>query len=645
MAWYNKYRPTKFEEVIGQELVKSVLEKALEKNRIKHAYLFSGPKGVGKTTLARIFANSLNEVENKPETTMDIVEMDAASNTGIDDIRQLIESAQNPPISGNYKIYIIDEVHMLSKSAMNALLKILEEPPKYLVFLLATTNPEKLLPTVLSRLTKLNLTNHTAEDIQSNLKQISEKEGLKVEDKALKLIAKRSGGGQRDAINLLETVASYGLDEYTVDQVSEFLGLLPEEEMENLAEVLLTEDNNEPLKQIIVRMEAKGFDGETFLAEFLEFLIDKSFEGVSDFESLILPTAEVLDLKLPVTSLTSAIAILTAKVNEKSVSVKKKPKIKLQTSQNNPSPLRGQPLKKGQEENNNPSPLLREVPPQGGGGLGDLPHSEGVVSNLQNPQNASHFDPLEGVDTPNIKDVDPLEGVNELSGTKTPHSGEMSEGQRGWGDLEEVGNQKEVSETQILQVLKSLSGNPKCPPAYRMFMGDLGVEKLSDSKIKVTVSSGIFQVTLRSSVVINLIKEELKKQFGQDFEVETGLRNGKPSQIEDQNSSVFSDDVDNSGFMPPEEIEQSSFSSEDVVFGESEGGSFSSGEVGFSSEQSKPEQTSDYSHIEKGEIFYKIYKKLPENIDPQKIGVINHISLPEEPEKWDDNTADMFDFE
>jgi DNA polymerase III delta prime subunit len=270
MAWYNTYRPQTFDDVIGQELVKSVLENSLLKNKIKHAYLLNGPKGVGKTTLARIFANQLNSIATKPESKIDIIEMDAASNTGIDDIRQLIESAKIPPISGKYKVFIIDEVHMLSKSAMNALLKILEEPPTYIVFLLATTNPEKLIPTVLSRLTKLNLSSHTEQDIISRLSYIAKQEKLNIDESSLKIIAKRSGGSQRDAINLMETLSAYELDKY----------------------------------------DKTGMDGESVLIQLLDFLLSKSFAGDESGDPLIPPITSLLQSKLPITSVSAVLALL-----------------------------------------------------------------------------------------------------------------------------------------------------------------------------------------------------------------------------------------------------------------------------------------------------------------------------------------------
>ncbi|MBC7472582.1 MAG: DNA polymerase III subunit gamma/tau [candidate division SR1 bacterium] len=320
MAWYNTYRPQTFEDVIGQTLVKSVLQNSLIRNKIKHAYLLNGPKGVGKTTIARIFANKLNDIATKPESRIDIIEMDAASNTGIDDIRQLIESAKIPPISGKFKIFIIDEVHMLSKSAMNALLKILEEPPTYIVFLLATTNPEKLIPTVLSRLTKLNLSAHTEQDIISRLKFIAEQEKLNIDEASLKIIAKRSTGSQRDAINLMETLSAYELDTYNKNNTAELLGLLPEELLNEISKKIIQKkfDTN-----LISLLEKTGMDGESVLIQLLEYLLDKSFTGDETFDALVPPIASLLESKLPITSVSAVLALLqiTMKnINSQSVS-------------------------------------------------------------------------------------------------------------------------------------------------------------------------------------------------------------------------------------------------------------------------------------------------------------------------------------
>jgi DNA polymerase III subunit gamma/tau len=317
MTWYNKYRPTDFDDVIGQDLVKSVLKNSIAKNKIKHAYLFNGSKGIGKTTLARIFAAKICQTSENPEASIDIVEMDAASNTGIDDVRDLIESANNPPLVAPYKIYIIDEVHMLSKPAMNALLKILEEPPTHIVFLLATTNPEKLIPTVLSRLTKLNLSAHTIDGLMERLKYISSQEGVPVTDEGLLLLARRAGGSQRDSINLLETISSFELENYTENDVAQLIGALPTDTLRELSNDISTGKISPTL---LTELQNTGLDGDTLLAQLLEFLLDESFGGRNKYDDIIFPLAEVIDLKLPLSTIISSLALLQVRIT-----IKKKP--------------------------------------------------------------------------------------------------------------------------------------------------------------------------------------------------------------------------------------------------------------------------------------------------------------------------------
>jgi DNA polymerase III subunit gamma/tau len=451
MAWYNTYRPQTFDDVIGQELVKSVLQNSLLKDKIKHAYLLNGPKGVGKTTLARIFANQLNDIATKSESKIDIIEMDAASNTGIDDIRQLIESAKIPPISGKYKIFIIDEVHMLSKSAMNALLKILEEPPTYIVFLLATTNPEKLIPTVLSRLTKLNLSAHTEQDIISRLQYIASKEKLTIDESALKIIAKRSGGSQRDAINLMETLSAYELDKYNKNNTAELLGLLPEELMEQVSYKIFEGHFD---TELINLLEKTGIDGESMLVQLLEFLLDKSFDGDNNLDSLVLPVASLLEAKLPVTNIVSVLALVQVKLNSSSLA---------------PLPIKSTPAILAQ-------PIVQKLPP--------------TLTEEPAPKKS----------TVSIKpSIQPLESEAKPKPEKVINPVETQLGS------------DEASVDSVKSTITTLSKDSASPPIFKMLVPDLVVEKVEGLAVTFSVSNGIFVAQLGSEKLQTWLKEKLNQ--------------------------------------------------------------------------------------------------------------------------------------
>ena len=285
-ALYRKWRPRSLSEVVGQNHVTQTLDNALRSSRIVHAYLFSGPRGTGKTSTARILAKAVNclaELERKPcnecqmcqaiddGRAMDLIEIDAASNTGVDDIRSLRERIQFAPSEAQYKFYIIDEVHMLSGSAFNALLKTLEEPPPHAILVLATTEPHKIPPTVLSRCQRFDFRPIPLEDMIDRLQQIAAEEGLNTQDEALELIARQSTGSMRDAESLLDQLSSYGLGEITLEQVQAMLGTVSSRAVIELVNDLATRDVASGLGHIGQAI-AHGADARQLNKDLLEYL-------------------------------------------------------------------------------------------------------------------------------------------------------------------------------------------------------------------------------------------------------------------------------------------------------------------------------------------------------------------------------------
>ena len=263
-ALYRTYRPSTFEEVAGQEHIVKTLKNALATGKLAHAYLFAGPRGTGKTTMAKLLAKALNcdegighqcnECKNCKAiiegTHPDVLELDAASNNGVDEIRELIDKVKYGTILGRYKVYIIDEVHMLSTGAFNALLKTLEEPPEHVIFILATTEPHKILPTILSRCQRYDFTKLSDKDIKNRIKSVLEHEGVTYNDEAVDIIISLADGGMRDALSILDQVLAYSGNKLDVQDILDIFALESKEEKIALLNAIIQKDVSDVLSRI-----------------------------------------------------------------------------------------------------------------------------------------------------------------------------------------------------------------------------------------------------------------------------------------------------------------------------------------------------------------------------------------------------------
>ena len=285
-----KYRPTHFKDVVGQEAITNTLESAIEKNHLAQALLFTGPRGVGKTTCARILAKKINQdgSENENEDfAFNIFELDAASNNSVDDIRNLIDQVRIPPQVGNYKVYIIDEVHMLSSAAFNAFLKTLEEPPNHAIFILATTEKHKIIPTILSRCQIFDFRRISVIDTKNHLANVAKSEGVEAADDALHIIAQKADGALRDALSIFDRVVSFSGKKLTREAVTENLNVLDYSYYFEITDLLI-ENKIPDLLILFNAILSKGFDGHHFImglaSHFRDLLVSKTPETIQLLE-------------------------------------------------------------------------------------------------------------------------------------------------------------------------------------------------------------------------------------------------------------------------------------------------------------------------------------------------------------------------
>lgn len=268
-----KYRPTGFDEVVGQEHITTTLKNAIDNNKLAQALLFCGPRGVGKTTCARIVAKLINKFEDGTEqNSLNIFELDAASNNSVEDIRNLIEQVRYPPQFGKFKVYIIDEVHMLSNAAFNAFLKTLEEPPSYAIFILATTEKHKVIPTILSRCQIFDFNRIQISDIANHLKKIADHEGIPSEDEALHLISQKADGALRDALSIFDLMVTYSSGKgITFKSTLANLHILDYDYYFQVIDALLSQNHTQPLL-LLDEVLRKGFDGHNFITGLAEHI-------------------------------------------------------------------------------------------------------------------------------------------------------------------------------------------------------------------------------------------------------------------------------------------------------------------------------------------------------------------------------------
>lgn len=299
-ALYRKYRPTNFDEVVGQKHIIQTLKNAIVQNRIAHAYLFCGPRGTGKTSIAKIFAKTLNCTNSQDApcgvcenckmaangSHPDIIEIDAASNNGVDEVRNLIDKVKYAPMQGKYKIYIIDEVHMMTSGAFNALLKTIEEPPAHVIFIFATTEPNKVLPTIISRCQRFDFNKVSMHDIKYRLSVVCKNEGIEIDENGLTLIAQLADGGMRDALSILDQCVAYCSSHIDVNDIRKIYGVVTSEDIGKLFYSVYKKDVDSFVKDIQTYSDM-GMDIKRLTADFIHMLKDSLILDYSENSTLV----------------------------------------------------------------------------------------------------------------------------------------------------------------------------------------------------------------------------------------------------------------------------------------------------------------------------------------------------------------------
>lgn len=316
-ALYRKYRPQNFDDIVGQEHIVSVLKNAISHNKVAHAYLFYGPRGTGKTSIAKIFANAVNAHQEYRTDSVDIIEIDAASNNGVDEIRDIKEAIKFLPNESQYKVYIIDEVHMLTTAAFNALLKTLEEPPAHIIFILATTEMHKIPATILSRCQKFEFKNLSPQQLEDRLNYIAKKENITIEKEAVKKISLLAKGGLRDAIGILDQVSNYSNENVKLDDVLEMTSSLSEQDISDFYGLLLSHQTS----QALVKYKAfvnLGKDTKLILKDLINIARDitiyKTLNNLDEIQTDLSSIKHLVD-KIDVESIYSHIDILSEAEN------------------------------------------------------------------------------------------------------------------------------------------------------------------------------------------------------------------------------------------------------------------------------------------------------------------------------------------